>query len=557
MSDPPSRPPFTPIRIPELAQDENGNSFYLNPDGQWVPYHGPLPVSSSSSPSFLSLHLTKIQQPPPLQQLPLAPETNDLNRGGPHSPIEHAFQPPQYHFSLRPVEQPIPIDPALQPHSDLVHTAAPGSKPAEKAGTRRRKGKDKDTADGKGKKRQHVSSGSDNDSEPAAKRGRPAGSSNYAKEDVRKMFEIIRKVLPVGQKGWKEVERLYNEWARANGRAERPPKALENKYKQYLRQKKPTGSASCPPEVKQAHEIEDLINARVGTRDVSDSEFDDASNSPSSDNDDDVVRTATARRAPTPPLPSRKTKSRARGSDLANTLATAFDPAAQQAREDARARRSFENTQIITLSQQLRDSQATAETLRTQVNLLQNRIHDLERNREREELRREMMEFARAESRGHSRTPFRRPPGYRSRKREPGIDRSDGQIRCEKVYSDGGRMTYFVSDPSTDEYYNSDEENHPPYAYDRKAYDTFDSDPRPSRLQRPVSRRRSPTPGPSRWAGRLHSPSPPRASTSAAPPAPVTGNAVELVVTPQQGPSLSFVVSPTKPSQFDGTSKNT
>ncbi|KAK6997404.1 hypothetical protein R3P38DRAFT_2562441 [Favolaschia claudopus] len=547
MSDPPLHPPFTPIRIPELAQDDNGNFFALNPDGQWVPYHGPIP------------------HPPPSQQPPSAPESvnrrlppaNDLNRGGPHSPIEHAFQQPQYQFSIRPVEQPIPIDPALQPRSELVHTAAPGSKPTEKAGTRRRKGKEKETADGKGKKRQRVSSGSDNDSEPAAKRGRPAGSSNYAKEDVRKMFEIIRKVLPVGQKGWKEVERLYNEWARANRRAERPPKALENKYKQYLRQKKPTGSASCPPEVKQAHEIEDLINARVGTRDVSDSEFDDTSDSPSSDNDDDVVRTATARRAPTPPLPSRKTKSRARGNDLANTLATAFDPAAQQAREDTRARRSFENTQIITLSQQLRDSQATAETLRTQVNLLQNRIHDLERNREQEELRREMMEFARAESRGHSRTPFRRPPGYRSRKREPGIDRSDGQIRCEKVYSDGGRMTYWVSDPSTDEYYDSDEENHPPYAYDRKAYDTFDSDPRPSRLRRPVSRRRSPTPGPSRWSGRLPSLSPPRASTSAAPSAPVTGNAVELVVTPQHGPSVSFLVSPTKPSQPDAAFKDT
>jgi hypothetical protein len=37
-------------------------------------------------------------------------------------------------------------------------------------------------------------------------------------------------------------------------------------YFQYLRQKKPTGSASCPPEVKRVHEIEDLTNQRVGTR---------------------------------------------------------------------------------------------------------------------------------------------------------------------------------------------------------------------------------------------------------------------------------------------------
>jgi hypothetical protein len=46
------------------------------------------------------------------------------------------------------------------------------------------------------------------------------------------MFDLVAELLPVGQKGWKEVERRYNKWAKQNGRAERPPKALENKYKQ-------------------------------------------------------------------------------------------------------------------------------------------------------------------------------------------------------------------------------------------------------------------------------------------------------------------------------------
>ncbi|KAJ7848984.1 hypothetical protein B0H14DRAFT_2582766 [Mycena olivaceomarginata] len=153
------------------------------------------------------------------------------------SPIEHAFAPqPKYQFTLRLVQSstpqpPIPIDPALLPlprSADLDLRDGPtianaiGLKRAEKHAEKR--------------------------------------SANYSKEDVHKMFNLVAELLPVGQKGWKEVEQWYNKWAKQNGRAERPPKALKNKYKQYLRQKKPTGSGSCPPEVKCAHEIEDLIN---------------------------------------------------------------------------------------------------------------------------------------------------------------------------------------------------------------------------------------------------------------------------------------------------------
>ncbi|KAJ7348656.1 hypothetical protein DFH08DRAFT_648901, partial [Mycena albidolilacea] len=363
---------------------------------------------------------------------------------------------------------PIPIVPALLPlpgGADLDLRDGPtvanaiGLKRAEKVGGSRRKGKER--TDPKGKKRQRASSVSDNDSEPIAKRGRPQGSANYGKEDVRKMFDLVAELLPVGQKGWKEVERRYNKWAKQNGRAERPPKALENKHKQYLRQKKPTGSGSCPPEVKRAHEIEDLINQRVGTRELSDSEFDDQSDDGSLDDDIEVVeRTAIARRAPTPPLPR---KSRARGTDLANKLANAFDPEVQKGRDEARARRSFENTQILTLSQQLRDERATTETLRSENNILRNRIHDVERALERVELRNEMMSFAG----GHRGRSLRRPRhsprlrrscplGYSSHKRDPGIERVNGKIRCETKYPDGGGMTYWVSDPSTDDYDEDD-----------------------------------------------------------------------------------------------------
>ncbi|KAJ7201958.1 hypothetical protein B0H12DRAFT_1244114 [Mycena haematopus] len=349
MSDHPPRTPFTPAYTPELSRDANGNLLYRDAQGRRLPYNGPLPSQQQAMPEHSAQ---------PIGHAPL----NDRSRGGPSSPIEHAFAPqPEYQFTLRPVQSgtpqaSIPIDPALLAlpgGADLDLRDGPtianaiGLKHAEKVAGSRRKGKER--ADPKGKKRQRASSGSENDSEPVAKRGHPQGSANYSKEDVRKMFDLIAELLPVGQKGWKEIERRYNKWAKHNGRAERPPKALENKYKQYLRQKKPTGSASCPPEVKRVHEIEDLINQRVGTRELSDSEFEDRSDNGSSDNDIVVVeRTAIARRAPTPPLPR---KSRARGTDLANKLANAFDPEVQKDCDDARARHSFENTQILTLSQ--------------------------------------------------------------------------------------------------------------------------------------------------------------------------------------------------------------
>ncbi|KAF8129104.1 hypothetical protein K438DRAFT_2000003 [Mycena galopus ATCC 62051] len=496
MSEQPPRTPFTPIYAPELSRDGNGNILYRDAQGRWLPYNGPLPNQQQAVPE----HTT--------QQLGHVP-LNDRSRGGPNSPIEHAFAPqPEYQFTLRPVQNgtpqaPIPIDPALLPlpgSADLDLRDGPtiakaiGLKRAERVGGSRRKGKER--ADPKGKKRQRASSGSDNDSEPVAKRGRPHRSANYGKDNVRKMFDLVTELLPVGQKGWKEVERRYSKWAKQNGRAERPPKALENKYKQYLRQKKPTGSASCPPEVKRAHEIEDLINQRVGTRELSDSEFDDQSENSSSDNDIEVVElTAIARRAPTPPLPR---KSRVRGTDLANKLANAFDLEVQRDCDEARAHRSFENTQILTLSQQLRDERAITENLRSENTILRNRIHNVERALERAELRNEMMCFS-GGRRGHSpRRPHRsRPVGYCSHKRNPGVERVDGQIRCETKYPDGSAMTYWISDPSTDNYDEDDEEeNHNPW-------DTFNI-PRRSRShytgsRRPISCRRTPSAGPSHY----------------------------------------------------------
>ncbi|KAJ7201959.1 hypothetical protein B0H12DRAFT_1244115 [Mycena haematopus] len=137
-------------------------------------------------------------------------------------------------------------------------------------------------------------------------------------------------------------------------------------------------------------------------------------------------------------------------------------------------------------------------------------------------------------------------------------------------------MTYWVSDPSTDDYDEDDEEeNHNPW-------DTFDvlrrsrsrhassrrpishrRTPTPGPSRHRISRRRTPTPGPSRLPPLFPSPSPPPAPFSIPHPAnavgahvptsSVTGNAVELVVTPQHGPAVALVISPAKQSNtFNG-----
>ncbi|KAJ7090118.1 hypothetical protein C8R44DRAFT_892032 [Mycena epipterygia] len=543
MSDQPSsRIPFTQLfnpSIPHLSQDSEGNVFYRETDGRWRPHNGPLPPSLLGQAQDPAVH--------PSSYVSL----HDRNHGGPDSPIEHAFQD-QYQFALRPISNPqygIPGNSVIDPDGPTIAKLR-GLKPAEKVVGSRRKGKGR--ADPKGKKRQRGSSGSEDDSEPVAKRGRPQGSGNYTREDTNKLFELVESELPIGQKGWKVVHRLFNKWAVQNARAKRSPKSLENKYKSYLKLKKPTESATCPPEVKRAHELEHLINSHVGARDISDSECNDESHSESSNDDIEVIehpssslRTAIARRAASPPL---QRKSRASGADLVNKLATAFDPESQKAREDARSHRAFETTQFLTLSQQLRDTQGLLESLRSQNSILQNHIHDLERARDRAELKLELLDLTTGadSSRGRPSRPSRLP-GYRSHKREAGIERVRGKVRCEERYPDGGAQTYWVSDPSTDEYYDNDNENE-----NESPWNTFDSRPRSrshhTASHRAVSRRRTPAPGPSR----IRNDSPVRRTTTSdrGVHSAVTGNAVELVVTPHRGPPVAFVISP--PAQKNG-----
>jgi len=129
---------------------------------------------------------------------------------------------------------------------------------------------------------------------------------------------------------------------------------------------KPTGDGVCPPEVTRAHQIDGLINERAGTRDLNDTDFDtnDDDSAVMSDHDDPentsppgVQHTAVARSTPRTEAPA--TRRNARGmatADLLTRISRAFDPAAQSTRDEERANRSLATTQLLTQSQQLRDS---------------------------------------------------------------------------------------------------------------------------------------------------------------------------------------------------------
>jgi hypothetical protein len=71
---------------------------------------------------------------------------------------------------------------------------------------------------------------SDEDLVPT-KRGRPVGSPNFRDSDIKKLLEIVERVLPPGPREWHEVFLRYNTWASKNQRPSRPLKALETKFK--------------------------------------------------------------------------------------------------------------------------------------------------------------------------------------------------------------------------------------------------------------------------------------------------------------------------------------
>ncbi|KAJ6553567.1 hypothetical protein DFH09DRAFT_1085682 [Mycena vulgaris] len=147
-----------------------------------------------------------------------------FNGASPHVSSAAYPAPPQV---IDPCLLPLPEDDDLDLSDPLTIAKLRGLKAAPKVAGARRKGK--------GKKRQLSSDSEDSDAgEPVPKRGRLKGSPNFSKDDITNLLDLVEKILPLGQKGWKTVKRRYQKWARGAKRPERDGKSLETKYKQAI-----------------------------------------------------------------------------------------------------------------------------------------------------------------------------------------------------------------------------------------------------------------------------------------------------------------------------------
>lgn len=173
---------------------------------------------------------------------------------------------------------------------------------------------------------------------------------------------------------------------------------------QLVRTPKPTGGAEIPPHIERAWAIEESINERAGTRDVNDSEFDadlDDAGSTGSHNSDAIEISSDAEslkvvatvkrsaRTGSDPTPHRK---QAPSLMYMKKIADNFDPSAQREREHDRAEQSLSAVHILALNSQLRDSQQTVNSLRSEITQLYSRLHTSESNRQRVELKLEFLE---------------------------------------------------------------------------------------------------------------------------------------------------------------------
>lgn len=213
---------------------------------------------------------------------------------------------------------------------------------------------------------------------------------------------------------------------------------------------KPTGDAECPPEVDLAHEIDYLMNEKVNTRDLDDAEIADLPDDiievsdDEDDGDDELASTAakintehdhfTRRAVPSdrPPRPSRASAI-ANWDMLAGNLSQSLDPTARAAREDDRAARSIQTTQMLALSNDMRDLRA--------------QLRDAEQRANRAEME---LTISRMMPHGRNSSPDRNRRRSRRRLRRSPSPTPPRRIRRDRHYRDGGLSTTWVT-PSDEE----------------------------------------------------------------------------------------------------------
>ncbi|KAG2145472.1 uncharacterized protein EDB93DRAFT_1087086, partial [Suillus bovinus] len=236
---------------------------------------------------------------------------------------------------------------------------------------------------------------------------RASGTLNYNDDDVAALLDACMNCLPLGTKGWLAVEEEFAAWADSHDRPTCPAKSLELKFKQLVCTTKPTGDGECPPHIERAHEIDSHMNEKAGTCDLDDNEFTDEVINIGSDEDEPQrartpkvsVKTevqdpalSISHRSVSTPTPQPRTSCTS-GLDLLTSTTASLDPCPQAARDDERAARTLQTTQLVSTSNQLRDAHMTINSLRDQLLQCEHERANAERHADHLEMQLEMAQL--------------------------------------------------------------------------------------------------------------------------------------------------------------------
>ncbi|RDX41857.1 hypothetical protein OH76DRAFT_175974 [Lentinus brumalis] len=254
----------------------------------------------------------------------------------------------------------------------------------------------------------------DASTDPAKRRGRQLGATNFSFADVGEVLRLVHAHRPIGPNGWNRVTAGYNAYAARCNRPRRDIMSLRTKYYKLVNSKKPTGNPHCPPHVQEAKNIEREIQSAVfmGTvkddpappdwdripRNASESDLEvdstsgfvddegaDSGDEGGGDADSDAeqppvkhpkVDGASQAGSKSLTQPAVRQRHRQRAGDLLSALGNHLDPEVREQRETAREeqRNQRMGTLIDVLNQ--RDIRAENRELRQQVDRLTHELMD-------------------------------------------------------------------------------------------------------------------------------------------------------------------------------------
>lgn len=126
--------------------------------------------------------------------------------------------------------------------------------------------------------------------------------------------------------------------------------------------------------------------------------------------------------------------------NLLSNLSQAFDPEAQRSRDAEQANHSLQNTQFLTLSQQLWDAQQATESVHNQLANVQTHLQDAERACDHAEFHLEMVQMSGS---NQSLSTWASHCGKCSVPHHPSMKQKH---HCKEVYPDVGGKVWWVTD---------------------------------------------------------------------------------------------------------------